>query len=888
MLTADCILAWFQRLNLPEHARSTISHIRSAGPARRVGGGRSNVSGRYPSRKMGVTIQFESHQVELAGIYEMEHDAGVLEYFDQPSTIKLDYESPAGKRMGILHTPDFFVIREKEAGWEEWKTEAELQRLAARNSNRYCAGEDGRWLCPPGAAYAERLGCYYRVRSSAEIDSVFQRNIQFLEDYLRSDPREVPPASRDVALGCVTATPGLSLEDLLQLTKDTVTPDEIFAMIADDVLYVDWRAAPLAEPVRVGVFPTPESAKVINVDVSAKPALASSSKLQCGAQVTWDGRPWSVLNLGETSVSLLSEDQRLTEVPIPVFEALVREDRLKAISYDAGGCDSSIRERLSRASETDLKIATYRSGLIGRYLAGGTLPTHSEVSRRTLFRWLSQFRKTEAAYGNGFVGLLPHLNERGNRAAKLPEASRRLMCEHIERDYETLKQKTRYASWIQLQLTCDAQQTATPSYKTFCLAVRRRPAFDQILKRQGRRASYQVEAFYWNLELTTPRHGDRPFEIGHLDHTELDVECVTSSGQPLGRPWMTLLTDAYSRRTLAFYLTFDPPSYRSCMMVLRECVRRLGRLPQILVVDGGREFESTYFETLLARYECTKKTRPPAKARFGSVVERMFGVANTQFIHNLRGNTQITRNVRQVTKAVNPKGLATWPLGDLHARLSEYFYEVHDTLNHPALGESPREAFQSGLARGGSRIHRMIAYNDEFLMLTLPTTPKGTARVMPSRGIKIHHIYYWCEAFRQIEGEIVPVRYDPFDAGTAYAFVRKQWLQCHSDCYGTLKGRSEREIMLATTELRRRYQNHSAAFHITARRLAEFLQSVEAEETLQMQRMRDGESRTIRLRTPPRAEDRDAVDEQPAPSVPDISVAREQEDETVGELYGEF
>jgi hypothetical protein len=222
----------------------------------------------------------------------------------------------------------------------------------------------------------------------------------------------VPRAGRDVALGCVTATPGLSLEDLLELTKDTVTPDEIFAMIAADVLYVDWRAAPLAEPVRVGVFPTPESATLINVDVSAKPALASSSKLQCGAQVTWDGRPWSVLNLGDTSVSLLSEDQRLTEVPIPVFETLVREDRLKAISHDASGCDSAIRDRLSRASETDLKIATYRSGLIGRYFDGGTLPPRSEVSRRTFFRWLFQFRKAEAAYGNGFLGLLPRFNAR--------------------------------------------------------------------------------------------------------------------------------------------------------------------------------------------------------------------------------------------------------------------------------------------------------------------------------------------------------------------------------------------------------------------------------------------------------------------------------------------
>ena len=120
----------------------------------------------------------------------------------------------------------------------------------------------------------------------------------------------------------------------------------------------------------------------------------------------------------------------------------------------------------------------------------------------------------------------------------------------------------------------------------------------------------------------------------------------------------------------------------------------------------------------------------------------------------------------------------------------------------------------------------MISYNEEFLMLTLPTTAKGAAKVMQSRGVKINHICYWCAAFRQVEGETVPVRYDPFDAGIAYAFVQGQWLQCHSDCYGTLKGRSEREIMLATTELRRKHQNHSTGFAITARHLAEFLQSV--------------------------------------------------------------
>lgn len=141
MLSPEVLEAWCNGIGVPSHSRALIDRIRASDPARRVGGGRSNVSGRYPSRKMGVTIQFESHRVELAGIYEMEHDAEVLEFYDQPIQIKLDYEAAGGKRLGVLHTPDFFVIRRTAAGWEEWKTEEELLRLAERSPNRYRAAE---------------------------------------------------------------------------------------------------------------------------------------------------------------------------------------------------------------------------------------------------------------------------------------------------------------------------------------------------------------------------------------------------------------------------------------------------------------------------------------------------------------------------------------------------------------------------------------------------------------------------------------------------------------------------------------------------------------------------------------------------------------------------
>ena len=219
--------------------------------------------------------------------------------------------------MGVLHTPDFFVIRETEAGWEEWKTEEDLQRLSERNPNRYCAGDGGRWCCPPGAAYAERLGLYYRVRSSAEIDRIFQRNIQFLEDYFRGS-HEIVPARREAAVAHVSAAPGLSLEDLLHLTEDTIPADDIFALIAADVLYVDLCAAPLAEPAIVKVFPSREAAS--GARSGGPNASFSGVGLRCGSQITWDGRIWDVVNLGESAVSLLSGDQGLTELPIAAFE----------------------------------------------------------------------------------------------------------------------------------------------------------------------------------------------------------------------------------------------------------------------------------------------------------------------------------------------------------------------------------------------------------------------------------------------------------------------------------------------------------------------------------------------------------------------------------------
>jgi len=866
MLTYEQLMQYYQQLGLSEATREMIDRIRASPPARRVRSAKGNVAVRYPSRKMACVIQAESHKNELAGIYEKEHNPDVLEFYDQPEAIQLIYQTKKKRRITVDHTPDFFVLRKDKAGWEEWKTEDRLLELLEEQPHRYIKDETGQWRCPPGEAHAKPLGLFYAVRSSAEIDWALQRNLRFIEDYLREDCPDAPEPLREEIVRQVSRNPGITLDDLLRAMGEKHS-DSIYRLIAIGDLYCDLSMSPLAEPRRVVVYKNEETSQAYALMRQAVylPRASGSQNVDVviGATLIWDKQPWIIVNLGETKTWLRSAEGVLVELPNIAFENLVREGEIVSAGEKL---ETELSEDaaiiLHHASPQDLQIANERYRLITPVLKEKKEPAEA-VAERTWRRWLQRYRQAEQSWGCGYIGLIPLRVRRGNRQTKLPGESLKLITQFIEKQYETVKKKSKRAVYGQLIVACQKEEIKTPSYRTFRQRVNRRSQYEQTRRREGKRAAYWLEPIYLELNLTTPRHGDRPFEIGHIDHTQLDLELICAkTDRSLGRPWVTFLMDAFSRRILAFYLTYDPPSYRSCMMVLRECVRRHGRFPQSIVVDGGSDFESVYFETLLARYECAKKTRPGAKPRFGSVCERLFGTANTTFVYNLSGNTQASRTPRQLTKAVNPRHHAQWTLEGIHQRLEEWAYEVYDTIDHPALGQTPQACFAQGLMKSGPRRHRLIPYNRSFRISTLPTTAKGTAKVQPNRGVKINYIYYWADAFRspRIETSWVPVRYDPFDAGIAYAYVRGDWVQCISEHYAALSGHSEREMMLATAELRQRHREHGRSFNLTARKLADFVNSLEGEERLLEQRLRDGALKAIRDGLNPQ----EAVEDSPA------------------------
>ena len=849
---------WCHRLALSPTTREFLAHLRVSPPVRRVQGRAQNVSGTYASRKMGMTIQFESHTVELWAIYTMEYDPQVLEYFDQPHTLTLTYPSPSGRTVTASHTPDFVVLRQDGVGFEEWKQEERLRTLAVSHPGRYQRDVSGGWRCPPGEAAAAGLGLSYAVRSSTALQPAYIRNLIFLEDYFFA--HHVSPDTTAQILEAVSTTPGISLATLLQ-TLPHIGVDAVYALIARGGLYVDLWASPLKEHPQVRLYPdqtTAEAHVLLLASPSSAPgggrstpvAVSHLVALHANAPLLWDGRRWTLVNLGHTMTTLLPEVGAPLQVDTRFFVHLVETQTITVPEHPQAAhlttLSRDLHRRLAEAGPDALEVANRRFRLVEAYqqhqqaFYEGTPP-------RTIRDWLARFRDAEARWGCGYIGLLPNTKARGNRTPKAPEAARRLLDEAIATLYARPKQQPAHAVYLAYQRTCLAAALQPLSERTFYRRLKAHAGPALTATRHGTRAAYQEQPWYWELTPSTPRHGDRPWEIAHLDHTQLDIELVSSLGTALGRPWATFLVDAYARRVLACVLTFDPPSYRSAMMALRVCVRRHGRLPQTLVVDGGKEFHSRYFDSVLACYYCTKKTRPSAQPRYGTVVERLFGTTNTAFIYNLLGNTQAAKHPRLLTPAVAPKAQAVWQLPDLYAFVCEWAYDIYDQVEHPALGQSPREAWAVGLAYGGERAHRRIVYDAAFRLATLPSPPRGTARVHPGQGIKVHYLSYWHEVFRRpdVVRTVVPVRYDPFDISVAYAYVHERWVECVTPAYGQFHGHSERELLLVTAELRARNRQSHVTTPLTAARIAAFLAKIEAHEAILLQRLRDQETRAV-------------------------------------------
>ncbi|KER69920.1 integrase [Burkholderia cepacia] len=838
MLDKSQLADLFDRLGTPPAGRQLILVARVEAPVRPVKSQGGNVITVLASQKMGREIRTESSHIEFAAAVTREHADDVLEYYPQPCELRLELvDDSTGAVHKVRHIPDLLTLRDDGFTLEEWKSEAKLARLAEKYPYRYSKGSDGLWYAPQIEKQLADIGIRYRVFSDESIPRRRVSNLLYLADYLNL-PEPCPDDVLARLHEALREHGSLTFMELMA-TPFSFDADSLNQAIAGNYVVTNLDRESLAEKRHFRLY-RDEALRDFMLADTRFGSLPGVDRFALdvveGAKFIFQGNELTIVMLAGESVVCNKQDGSTITLTRTWLEDAHDGGQVTSLQWDR----QSI-QNLSGYSEEDFLTALQRQALLQAEA------TQEAVSDRTLRRWKARQLTALANGDNEVLALVPHKGK-GNRTPRLSMRQVELMDSVIETnwiDSNAINFKACYR--IMLVVFNEAGEKA-PSYPTLIARIKARVTNRDVRTRHGKRLAYQADIFVDVLYYDTPAHGNRPFQYVHIDHTQLDIEIVCSrTGKPLGRPWLTLAVDAWSRRIVGFYLTFDAPSYTSVMMTVRDIVRRFNRLPEFIVVDNGRDFVSDAFASFLRAMGTHLRFRPKGQPRHGAVLERMFGRLNTEYIHNLAGNTKATKNVRMVTGSHLPQKLAEWTLEALYYGIQHWACEYYDENLHPALDESPREAFMRGLRENGSRPQTHIQFNRDFLIATCPPVDRtGTRLVHRQRGVKVDHRFYWNVAFQSslVAGQNLPVRQDPWDASSVYVRVKDTWVRAICRSLHGLGLLTEVEKCALTAEYNRR---HGAAANNDrdATRLREFIQVFTPKGALATEFERQRENRAL-------------------------------------------
>jgi putative transposase len=113
-------------------------------------------------------------------------------------------------------------------------------------------------------------------------------------------------------------------------------------------------------------------------------------------------------------------------------------------------------------------------------------------------------------------------------------------------------------------------------------------------------------AYSEGFDLVHRREALEPNSIWQVDHAQLDITLLRDDGS-VGKPWLTIVIDDYSRAVAGYYLGFEPPSSLRTTLALRQGIWRKGDphwqicgIPDVLYTDNGSDFRPKHLEQVAA------------------------------------------------------------------------------------------------------------------------------------------------------------------------------------------------------------------------------------------------------------------------------------------------
>jgi putative transposase len=263
-------------------------------------------------------------------------------------------------------------------------------------------------------------------------------------------------------------------------------------------------------------------------------------------------------------------------------------------------------------------------------------------------------------------------------------------------------------------------------------------------------------------------------QVWQCDHTQVDVLVVDREGEILGRPWLTIIVDTYSRCLMGIHLGFDAPSSSVVCLALRHAILpkqyssayELSQswetygLPQYLYTDGGKDFRSKHLELVaieLGIVPCLRR-----KPSDGGIVERPFGTFNREFFSSLPGYTG--SNV--VERSPDAEKEACLTLIQLEQLLVRYLVDNYNQRIDARMGD------QSRIGRWeAGRIAQLSLLGERELDICLMCRERRT--VYRSGYIQFANLTYLGEHLAAYAGESVIVRYNPRDITTIFIYLQQ-------------------------------------------------------------------------------------------------------------------
>ncbi|RUO42680.1 transposase [Aliidiomarina taiwanensis] len=368
----------------------------------------------------------------------------------------------------------------------------------------------------------------------------------------------------------------------------------------------------------------------------------------------------------------------------------------------------------------------------------------TKVGVASIYRWLKKFK------GQGVISALVE-KKRGWRSDKTRLDPRiiEVVDDAINRVYLSKRRYSINKTILEVEIQCEKLNLPKPHAATVRRRINKLSA-KQVLTRRGMNDKYKNEL--------KPAAGkfpdaDYPLAVIQIDHTPVDLIIVDDeSRQPIGRPWITVAIDIFSRCITGYYIGLEAPNANSVAMCISHSIlpktawlHKHGitdtawdvfGFPGKIHVDNGADFRTETLRRACLEYDINLEFRPVREAQYGGHIERLLG-SFMKHVHDLPGTTFSDVKTKGDYKS---EKYAAMTFSELEVWLANLIVRYYHNKVHSSIGMAPIKMWENAIWQDGGS--GMPAIPEDPLTVELDFMPLYE-RTIQKNGVSIDGVRYY-------------------------------------------------------------------------------------------------------------------------------------------------